>query len=101
MNENEQRLALVPIEAGVDLDSQLLVYENAAAKALKISIHEFRCLVDSSVIPCRLHSRRKRRLFFMEDLNVYAKSLETSMPGRPPGAQLTRQLTRRVGVWRP
>ncbi len=76
MNANEQRLALVPIAASVDVAEQLLVYETAAAKVLKISIREFRRLVDLSVIPFRLHSGRKKRLYYMEDLRAYAKSLE-------------------------
>ncbi len=76
MNGNEPRLALVPIAAGVEMAEQLLVYENAAAKVLKISIREFRRFVDSSVIPFRLHSGGKRRLFFIEDLRAYVKNLE-------------------------
>jgi hypothetical protein len=76
VNGNEQSLALVPIAASVDVAEQLLVYETAAAKALRISIREFRRLVDLSVIPFRLHSGRKKRLYYMEDLRAYAKSLE-------------------------
>ncbi len=55
---------------------QLLVNESVTAKVLKISVREFRRLVDSSVIPCRLHSGRKKRLYFLEDLMVYVRSLE-------------------------
>ncbi len=76
MNEIEQRLALVPIAADVDMAKQLLVYESVAAKVLKISVREIRRLVDFSVIPCRLHSDRKKRLYFLEDLRAYARSLE-------------------------
>ena len=85
MKEIEQRLALVQIAADVDMAKQLLVYESAAAKVLMISVREFRRLVDSSVIPCRLHSGRKKRLYFLEDLRAYARSLETRYARRSTG----------------
>jgi len=50
--------------------SKLLVYETAAAKILKISIREFRRLVELSIIPYRLHRGRSRRLFFIDDLRA-------------------------------
>ncbi len=76
MDARDQKLALVPITDVVDAAQQLLVYETAAAKMLKISIREFRHLVEKSVIPYRLHRGRSRRLFFVEDLREYARNLE-------------------------
>jgi hypothetical protein len=76
MNSSEQRLALVPIADMAAAAEQLLVYETAAAKILKISIRDFRRLVEESVIPYRLHRGRSRRLFFIDDLKAYARSLE-------------------------
>ncbi len=90
MNPNEQRLALVPIAGGADLAEQLLVYETTAAKVLKISIREFRHLVDLSIIPFRLHSGRKKRLFFIEDLKAYARTLQPQY-GRQRQAKPGRQ----------
>lgn len=90
MNGNEQRLALVPITASVDMAEQLLLYETAAAKVLKISIREFRHLVDLSIIPFRLHSGRKKRLYFMEDLRAYARTLQPQFARQGPGV-LRRQ----------
>jgi hypothetical protein len=75
MNGNGQKLALVPIADMVASAEQLLVYETAAAKILKISVRDFRRLVDQSVIPYRLHRGRSRRLFFVDDLKVYARNL--------------------------
>ncbi len=86
MNGDEQRLALVPIAASVDMAEQLLVYETAAAKVLKISIREFRRLVDLSVIPFRLHNGRKKRLYYMDDLRAYAKSLEPRYAKKATGS---------------
>jgi hypothetical protein len=85
MNEIEQRLALVTIAADVDMAKHLLVYESVAAKALKISVREFRRLVDSSVIPCRLRNGRKKRLYFLDDLRAYARSLEAQYARRSTG----------------
>ena len=76
MNENEQRLALVPLTNRVDAAEPLMVYETTAAKILKISIHDFRELVDLSVIPYRLHRRRSKRIYFVDDLRDYARSLQ-------------------------
>ncbi len=85
MNEIEQRLALVPTAADVDMAKQVLVYESVTAKVLKISIREFRRLVDSAVIPCRLHSGKRKRLYFVEDLKAYARSLEAQCARRFSG----------------
>ncbi len=85
MKEIEQKLALVRIAEDMDIAKQLLVYENVAAKVLKISVREFRRLVDFSVISCRLHSGRKKRLFFLEDLRAYARGLEARYARRPIG----------------
>ena len=76
MNGNEQRLALVPLTDRVDAAEQLMVYETTAAKILKISIHDFRELVDLSVIPYRLHRKRSKRIYFVDDLRAYARSLQ-------------------------
>ncbi len=81
MNPNEQRLALVPIADGADMAEQLLVYETTAAKVLKMSIREFRHLVDLLAIPFRLHSGRKKRLFFIEDLKAHARTLQPRYGG--------------------
>ncbi len=85
MNEIEQRLALVLISVDVNLAEQLTVYESVAAKVLKISVREFRRLVDSSVIPCRLYGGRMKRLYFLEDLRAYARSLGARYARRSPG----------------
>ena len=58
---------------------------------LRISIRELSRLVDLSAIPFRLHSGRKKRLYYIEDLRAYAKSLgprmypkdTPSLPGQP------------------
>ena len=73
---NTQRLALVPLTDRVDAAEQLMVYETTAAKILKISIHDFRELVDLSIIPYRLHRGRSKRLYFVDDLRAYAGSLQ-------------------------
>jgi hypothetical protein len=83
MNENKQRLALIPLTDCVDAAEQLLVYETTAAKILKISIHDFRDLVDHSVIPYRLHRGRSKRLYFVDDLRSYAGSLQPHYGKRP------------------
>ena len=75
MNVNEQRLALVPLTNQVDAAEPLMVYETTAAKILKISIHDFRELVDLSVIPYRLHGGRSKRLYFVDDLRSYVRDL--------------------------
>jgi len=85
MNENEQRLALVPLTNRVDAAEPLMVYETTAAKILKISIHNFRELVDLSIIPYRLHSGRSKRLYFVDDLRAYARSLQPQY-GKKPAA---------------
>ncbi len=85
MNEIEQRLALVLISVDVNLAEQLIVYESVAAKVLKISVREFRRFVDSSVIPCRLYGGRMKRLYFLEDLRAYARSLEAQYASRFTG----------------
>jgi hypothetical protein len=85
MNENEQRLALVPLTNLVDAAEPLMVYETTAAKILKISIHDFRELVDLSVIPYRLHRRRSKRIYFVDDLRAYARSLQPQY-GKKPAA---------------
>jgi hypothetical protein len=72
---NEQRLALVPLTARSDAAEQLLVYETTAAKILKISINDFRVLVDLSIIPYRLHQGRSKRLYFVDDLRSYVRDL--------------------------
>lgn len=83
MNENEQRLALVPLTNLVDAAEPLMVYETTAAKILKISIHDFRELVDLSIIPCRLHRGRSKRLYFVDDLRAYAGSLQPQYGKKP------------------
>jgi hypothetical protein len=75
MNENAQKLALIPLTDRVDAAEQLLVYEKTAAKILKISIKHFRELVDLSVIPYRLHHGKTKRLYFIDDLRAYVKEL--------------------------
>ncbi len=72
---NTQKLALVPLTDRVDAAEQLMVYETTAAKILKISIHDFRELVDLSVIPYRLHRGRWKRLYFVDDLRSYVRDL--------------------------
>ena len=76
MDSNRQKFALVPLGDRVESAEQLLVYEKAAAKILNISIHHFRDLVHQSVIPFRIHKGRSRRLYFVDDLRAYARSLE-------------------------
>jgi hypothetical protein len=85
MNKNRQRLALVPLTDCVDAAEQLLVYETTAAKILKTSIHNFRELVDRSIIPYRLHDGRSKRLYFVDDLRAYARSLQAQY-GKKPAA---------------
>jgi hypothetical protein len=85
MNENRERLALVPLTDRIDAAEQLLVYETTAAKILKISIHDFRDLVDLSVIPYRLHNGRSKRLYFVDDLRAYARNLHAQY-GKKPAA---------------
>lgn len=75
MNENAQKLALVPLTDRIDAAEQLLVYEKTAAKILKISINDFRELVDLSVIPYRLHRGRSKRLYFVDDLRTYVRDI--------------------------
>jgi len=76
MDPNPQKLALVPLTDRIDAAEQLLVYEKTAAKALNISIHYFRDLVNQSAIPYRLHPRRSKRLYFVDDLRAYVRGLE-------------------------
>jgi hypothetical protein len=75
MNKNTQKLALMPIIDKVDAAEPLLVYERTAAKILKISISDFRELVNHSVIPYRLHGGRSKRLYFVDDLRAYIGQL--------------------------
>jgi hypothetical protein len=75
MTGNTQRLALIPLTDQVDGAEQLMVYEKTAAKILKINIEDFRELVDHSIIPYRLHNGRSKRLYFVDDLRAYARSL--------------------------
>ncbi len=76
MNEEKQRYALIPITESVDVAGKLFVHEAAAAEALEIPIQEFRRLVGASVIPYRLLCSGRRRLYLVDDLKAYAKSLE-------------------------
>jgi hypothetical protein len=85
MNGNTQKLALVPLTNRVDAAERLLVYESTAAKILKISIHDFRELVDLSIIPYRLHRGRSKRLYFVDDLRAYAGSLLPQFGKKPTG----------------
>jgi flagellar biosynthesis GTPase FlhF len=75
MKKNTQKLALIPVTDRIDAAEQLLIYERTAAKILKISINDFRELVDLSVIPFRLHRGRSKRLYFVDDLRAYVKDL--------------------------
>jgi hypothetical protein len=75
MNKKTQKLALIPVTNKIDAAEQLLVYEKTAAKILKISISNFRELVDLSVIPFRLHRGRTKRLYFVDDLRAYVRDL--------------------------
>ena len=59
-------------------------------KVLKISIREFRHLVDLSVIPFRPHGGRKKRLYYIEDLRAHAKT-------QPPLCPVS-QPNRRIGI---
>jgi len=83
MDSNPQKLALVPLSDRVNAAEQLLVYEKAAAKILNISIHHFRDLVHQSLIPFRIHQGRTRRLYFVDDLRAYARSLEPHHGKKP------------------
>lgn len=75
MKKNTQKLALIPVTDRIDAAEQLLIYERTAAKILKISINDFRELVDLSVIPFRLHRGRSKRLYFVDDLRAYVRDL--------------------------
>ena len=87
MNENAQKLALVPLTDRIDAAEQLLVYEKTAAKILKISINDFRKLVDRSVVPYRLHNGRSKRLYFVDDLRTYARSLQEHYGRKAPAVR--------------
>ena len=76
MNPNTQKLALVPLIDKIEGGEQLLVYEQTAARMLKLSLRYFRDIVDQALIPYRFHAGMSKRLFFIDDLRAYAKSLD-------------------------
>jgi hypothetical protein len=90
---NGQKLALIPLTDRIDAAEQLLVYETTAAKILKISINNFRQLVNQSVIPYRLHHGRSKRLYFIEDLRMYARSLSPQYANMGTAERVTSPLS--------
>jgi hypothetical protein len=90
VKSTSQKFALVPLTER-DAAEQLLVYETTAAKMLKISIHDFRNLVNDHVIPYRLHRGRSKRVYFIDDLRAYVRSLDPHYGNKATGCAVREE----------
>jgi len=79
-------LALVTMKTVAPGIPVLAMYENEAAKSIRLNRTNFRKLVDRGLIPYTFHADGKRRIYLLADIHAYLNGREkfTMIHGNSP-----------------